>query len=76
MGEGQRASLQSICLLVSSTQLLRDLHQASSVSISLPPPSYPTICWQVYPRFLRLAAEAADPVERLKWVVTYFIAGA
>lgn len=29
----------------------------------------------VYPRFLRLAAEAADPVERLKWVVTYFIAG-
>ncbi|PSC69671.1 Oxysterol-binding 9 [Micractinium conductrix] len=29
----------------------------------------------VYPRFLRLAAEATDPVERLQWVVTYFIAG-
>lgn len=29
----------------------------------------------VYPRFLRLAAQAADPAERLKWVVTYFIAG-
>ncbi|KAL4423109.1 hypothetical protein ABPG77_004792 [Micractinium sp. CCAP 211/92] len=29
----------------------------------------------VYPRYLRLAAETADPVERLKWVVTFFIAG-
>ena len=29
----------------------------------------------VYPRFLRLAAECHDPLERLQWVVTYFIAG-
>lgn len=30
---------------------------------------------QVYPRFLQLAAQSKDPVERLQWVVTYFIAG-
>ncbi|PRW59937.1 Oxysterol-binding 9 [Chlorella sorokiniana] len=29
----------------------------------------------VYPRFLQLAAQSKDPVERLQWVVTYFIAG-
>ena len=36
------------------------------------PPAHPP---QVYPRFLQLAAESSDPVERLQWVVTYFLAG-
>ena len=30
---------------------------------------------QVYPRLLQLAAQSKDPVERLQWVVTYFISG-
>ena len=30
---------------------------------------------RVYPRFLRLAAEQSDPVARMQWVVTYFVAG-
>ncbi|GAB4822181.1 hypothetical protein N2152v2_009227 [Parachlorella kessleri] len=29
----------------------------------------------VYPRFLQLAAQADDPGERMRWVVTWFIAG-
>lgn len=29
----------------------------------------------VYPRFLRLAAQADDPVERMQWVISWFVAG-
>jgi hypothetical protein len=29
----------------------------------------------VYPRFLSLAAESADPLERMKLVITWFVAG-
>ena len=29
----------------------------------------------VYPRFLRLAAQTDDPAERMRWVITWFIAG-
>lgn len=34
------------------------------------------LCTQVYPRYLSEASECRDPLERMKLVVTWFVAGA
>lgn len=49
--------------------------QLPAVAAAAPDPAaLPRRC-QVYPSFLRLAAQSSDPVDRLQWVVTYIVAG-
>ena len=50
--------------------------RGASMQISRTRCMHRTALMQVYPRYLTLAAQSSDPLQRLQWVVTYFMAGA